>query len=169
MQFDLNSVITLFSGPAGPAGPAGPTGPAGPAGGSSGAVFTATANGAVPASGTNSARRVLRGDGTWGQPFGYKNVRDFGARGDGETDDTAAIQAAVNQGGNIVFPSGTYNISSPIIISGDEGYVSLIGDGNVVLQWAGETAGWMIDRPSGGEGKSVICISRNSIGQPVPG
>jgi hypothetical protein len=105
---------------------------------------------AFPATGAPTARTLPDRLGE------LKNVKDFGARGNGSTNDTAAIQAAVNQGGNIVFPGGTYNISSPIIISGDEGYVSLIGDGNVVLQWAGKTAGWMIDRPSGGEGKSVI-------------
>jgi polygalacturonase len=40
------------------------------------------------------------------------NVRDYGARGDGVTDDTTAIQAAVNAapngGSTIYFPAGTY-------------------------------------------------------------
>lgn len=45
------------------------------------------------------------------------NVKDFGARGDGNTDDTAAIQTALdsafNEGGGVVFlPPGTYNTSS---------------------------------------------------------
>lgn len=48
------------------------------------------------------------------------NVKDFGAKGDGITDDTEAIQAAVNYGctnGKSIFvPSGIYIISSPIII-----------------------------------------------------
>jgi hypothetical protein len=47
-----------------------------------------------------------------------KNVKDFGAVGDGVTDDTAAIQGAVNARGNmagvIFFPPGNYLISSPI-------------------------------------------------------
>src|SRR5205809_5905798 len=55
---------------------------------------------------------------------GLKNVKDFGARGDGRTDDTAAIQAAVNcttapcsaaNRGTIYFPPGTYAISAPIV------------------------------------------------------
>ncbi|MCR4950072.1 MAG: glycoside hydrolase family 28 protein [Solobacterium sp.] len=39
------------------------------------------------------------------------SVRDFGARGDGKHEDTAAIQAAINMlpdGGRLVFPAGTY-------------------------------------------------------------
>ena len=43
------------------------------------------------------------------------SVKDFGAKGDGTTDDTAAIQAALNTGNStIYFPSGTYLISSTI-------------------------------------------------------
>lgn len=42
------------------------------------------------------------------------NVRDFGATGDGTTDDTAAIHAgrdAAGVGGKVVIPSGTYMVS----------------------------------------------------------
>lgn len=42
------------------------------------------------------------------------NVRDYGATGDGTTDDTAAIQAAMNVGGNIYFPLGTYIFNNDI-------------------------------------------------------
>jgi len=45
------------------------------------------------------------------------NVKDFGAIGDGSADDTVAIQAAVNSGhGSVFIPSGTYNISSTIVV-----------------------------------------------------
>lgn len=37
-----------------------------------------------------------------------KSVRTFGAVGDGVADDTAAIQAALNSGGTIIVPTGTY-------------------------------------------------------------
>ena len=43
------------------------------------------------------------------------NVRDFGAKGDGVTDDTEAIQAAFDKAGStrsVFFPSGKYNVSS---------------------------------------------------------
>jgi hypothetical protein len=42
------------------------------------------------------------------------NVKDFGAKGDGVTDDTAAIQAAINAGNLSTVPSGTYLISSTL-------------------------------------------------------
>lgn len=45
------------------------------------------------------------------------NVKDFGAVGDGVTDDTAAIQAAVNTGKNVYFPSVKYIITNTITCS----------------------------------------------------
>ena len=48
------------------------------------------------------------------------NVRDYGARGDGTTKDTAAIQKAIDTceqkgGGTVVLPAGTY-LSAPIVL-----------------------------------------------------
>jgi hypothetical protein len=50
------------------------------------------------------------------------SVKDFGAGGDGVTDDTAAVQAAIDSreaanGGVLVFPVGTYRISSTLTIN----------------------------------------------------
>lgn len=44
------------------------------------------------------------------------NVLDFGAVGDGVTDDTAAIQAAINASYSVFFPEGTYVVSSTITL-----------------------------------------------------
>jgi hypothetical protein len=48
------------------------------------------------------------------------SVKDFGAKGDGVTDDTAAIQAAFNavpvRGGAVYFPSGRYIVSDQILL-----------------------------------------------------
>ena len=46
------------------------------------------------------------------------SVKDFGAKGDGKTDDRAALQAAVDAvkkagGGTVSFPEGTYIVSAP--------------------------------------------------------
>lgn len=52
---------------------------------------------------------------------GQFNVKDYGALGNGSTDDTAAIAAAITaaevSGGVVYFPPGIYNISSPLTIS----------------------------------------------------
>lgn len=75
------------------------------------------------------------------------SVKDFGAVGDGR-DDTNAIQSAINAnpGKIILFPQGTYKITSTILIdvSGQGGYVStsqFVGSG------ASQT---VIDNQSGG-------------------
>ena len=49
------------------------------------------------------------------------NVKDFGAVGDGVTDDTAAIQAAIdsNSGKTIYFPSGIYKFTQQLRIKRD--------------------------------------------------
>jgi hypothetical protein len=48
------------------------------------------------------------------------NVKAFGAKGDGSTDDTAAIQSAINAastagGGSVYIPAGTYKVTSSIV------------------------------------------------------
>ena len=50
------------------------------------------------------------------------NARDLGAKGDGLTDDTAALEAALKQaapGGTLLLPTGTYAISKTIEIPDD--------------------------------------------------
>lgn len=63
-----------------------------------------------------------------GKPTGWRkkyrdmlNVRDFGAKGDGTADDTAAIQAAIDKAVSslamaVFFPAGTYIITSPLVL-----------------------------------------------------
>lgn len=52
------------------------------------------------------------------------SVKDFGAVGDGTTDDTAALQRAINYGGQIYFPDGSYLVSAALNITKQ---VNLIG------------------------------------------
>ena len=60
------------------------------------------------------------------------SVKDFGAIGDGTTDDTTAIAAAITyigslNGGDIYFPQGTYKISTPLVLANSQ---NLVGDTN---------------------------------------
>src|SRR5437899_5759912 len=63
---------------------------------------------------------------------GVNNVRDFGAKGDGVTDDTAALQAAITQasGGIVFVPAGTYVVTSQLTYntSGAQQGLQLLGD-----------------------------------------
>lgn len=44
------------------------------------------------------------------------NIKAYGAVGDGITDDTEAIQSAINDNDVIYFPAGTYLLTSPILV-----------------------------------------------------
>lgn len=46
------------------------------------------------------------------------NVKDYGAVGDGVTDDTAAIQAALTASGSVYLPPGDYKVSATLTRSG---------------------------------------------------
>lgn len=75
----------------------------------------------------------------------FRNVKDYGAKGDGSTDDTDAINRAISDGNRcgskggdtcdsstitpaiVYFPAGTYKISSSIVMLY---YTQMIGDGS---------------------------------------
>jgi hypothetical protein len=67
------------------------------------AVYTPAGTGAVA---TNVQAKLRQ----------YVSVKDFGAVGDGTTDDTTAVQAAITAGGSIYFPVGNYKITSVLTI-----------------------------------------------------
>lgn len=73
------------------------------------------------------------------------NVRDFGAKGDGTTSDTVAVQAALNalfdsndNGRTLFFPKGDYRITGTLTINGRQGF-RLVGEGDYAskLSWDG--------------------------------
>lgn len=78
------------------------------------------------------------------------NVKDFGAVGDGVTDDTAAIQRAVDAGGIVKFPRGVY-LSGSIYLKSNGG---LLLDDNAVLRGHPDISKWPI-RP--------ICHERATV------
>ena len=68
------------------------------------------------------------------------NVKDYGARGDNVTDDTAAIQAAINENASVYFPEGRYIVTSPIYVPASSKV--LRGDGQLsVIIKRGTTVG----------------------------
>ena len=64
-------------------------------------------------------------------PSSAVSVKDFGAKGDGVTDDAAAIQAAVDSlpasGGTVFVPAGDYRVSTSVVLGRDN--ISLVGQG----------------------------------------
>lgn len=59
---------------------------------------------------------------------GTVNVKQFGAKGDGVTDDTIAIQKAVNVGETVVIQKGVYNVTNTITL---ESHQRIYGDGTI--------------------------------------
>jgi Pectate lyase superfamily protein len=93
---------------------------------------------AFPATGAPTARTLPDRLGE------LKNVKDFGARGDGSTNDTAAIQAAINRGGTVYFPPGLYIVSRPITFLGSAS-LDFVGAKNSWVQGAFD--GYVFDCP----------------------
>jgi hypothetical protein len=73
----------------------------------------------------------------------FISVKDFGAVGDGVANDTAAVQAAINNvqalGGNLYFPKGVYLFGSQVTI--DRTYASsgsnFVGERNLIISGYG--------------------------------
>ncbi len=74
------------------------------------------------------------------------NVKDYGAVGDGTTNDTAAIQAALDTGFDVYFPAGDYLITSALTPrtggwfgqgDGQRGFVSTLTDNDARIRCSG--------------------------------
>jgi hypothetical protein len=87
------------------------------------------------------------------------SVKDFGAVGDGVTDDTAAIAAAITatpDGGQVVFPRGTYCIGSAGVAITSRNNLALVGAGATLKITAVSTLPSM---PWGGSPNSILFTS----------
>lgn len=73
----------------------------------------------------------------------HVEVKDLGAAGDGVTDDTAALQAAIQaaaSGGTVHLPAGTYLFTPPLVVTRSN--VTIAGEGAAtVLKYAGDLRG----------------------------
>lgn len=71
-------------------------------------------------------------------PHPWVDIRTFGAKGDSVTDDSAAINAAIQslppEGGKVYIPNGNYRLGRSILI--DRSYTTLVGNGQGSLLWA---------------------------------
>jgi hypothetical protein len=87
----------------------------------------------------------------------WVNVRTLGARGDGVTDDTAAIQKAIAEHRTLYFPIGEYLVSDSIVLKPDTVLIGLhpsvtrifLADSTPAFQGVGE-AKPLIEAPQGG-------------------
>src|SRR5215469_13677865 len=90
------------------------------------------------------------------------NVKDFGALGDGLSDDTIPITNAINAvnsngGGNIVFPAGTYITSTQLLYS----KIHLIGAGYdaTTLKLKNATNADLLQGSTNGYGGTMVSVN----------
>lgn len=103
------------------------------------------------------------------------NVKDYGAKGDGSTDDRLSIQDALNEaydnGGGIVFvPEGHYIVSKTIII-GTNCYLAGCGAGSIIevidFQQFWGTAIGIVGSNAGCYGLKVLYAEQASVTRPI--
>ena len=81
---------------------------------------------------TDDGEQVVVGSVTAPPRSGFHNIRDYGAVGDGATDDSAAIQSALDAASaahaTVVVPPGTYRVLSTLNVGSD---TTIVGTGTI--------------------------------------
>ena len=134
-----------------------------PAGGSAPTLTNVGAGEALYKPGTSYDFKTLRGSSGIGFTASvnelklvdtlYFNVKNYGAIGDGLTDDSAAIQAAINAciaagGGIVFFPAGSYLINTTLLVRKVDNAAVTYLDCPVTLVGAGRAATTLVRSPS---------------------
>jgi Pectate lyase superfamily protein len=111
----------------------------------------------------------------------FVNIRDFGAKGDGSTDDSGAIQAAINSlggasgGGFLFVPPGNYRVGTTIDVNGAIAFrgpgmptTSLSALGDITVLNFGPYSGhstvdglWILGLQAGNATKNAVVVADN--------
>ena len=100
------------------------------------------------------------------------NVRDYGAKGDEVTDDTAAFQSAMNavakQGGTVAVPVGNYLINTHLVVPQN---VTLEGIWKIPTAWTQYKGSTLLAVEGAGseEGPPFIMLNSNSAIKGITG
>lgn len=97
------------------------------------------------------------------------NVTNYGATGNGSTDDTASLNAAIadrnaNPGKMLYFPAGTYKITSALTAISSSGII--FGDGNVgyaYAEGAGRSSGASVIQLNAGTGVALTISAADAL------
>ncbi|MFZ0589441.1 MAG: glycosyl hydrolase family 28-related protein, partial [Bryobacteraceae bacterium] len=93
-------------------------------------------------------------------------MKDYGAKGDGVTDDTAAIQKAVNStpSGTLLFPAGTYKLSNTVTLLSN---VTYLGQSGAKLQGNGRF--WIMQTALDGQNETISGLTFDDGGLLIQG
>lgn len=82
------------------------------------------------------------------------SVKDFGAVGDGVTDDTAAIQAAINTGKAVFLPTGAYLVDPD---------VGLVVNNGTIIYGEGKANSIIVAMSNGGTTAELVAYTKGSV------